>query len=138
MVTEKYQRAGLQFHLLFKIKKIINSVLRGEIKRLESKKPLPTEKQAKMAIGFTKYRIKIEEIETAVHKTLCELGVQPPWFALYKDFAREYYKTLKRYYGKSDLSPRLGEIVKKWVKEGLKEEILVKVREVIEKISEGI
>ncbi|MEO0093186.1 MAG: hypothetical protein ABIK67_02875, partial [candidate division WOR-3 bacterium] len=130
--------AGLQFHLLFKIKKIINSVLRGEIKRLESKKPLPAEKQTKMAIGFAKYWITIEEIETAVHKTLCELGVQPPWFALYKDFAREYYKTLKRYYGKLDLSPRLAEIVKRWKKEGLKEDILVKVSKVIEKMFEKI
>ncbi len=51
MITEKYQRAGLQFHLLFKIKKVINSVLRGEIKRIESKKPLPTEKQELLSIG---------------------------------------------------------------------------------------
>ncbi len=90
-----------------------------------------------MAIGFTKYRIKIEEIETAVHKTLCELGVQPPWFALYKDFAREYYKTLKRYYGKQRLAERCAEIVKKWVKKGLKENIIVKVGEVIERMFEN-
>ncbi|MEO0115255.1 MAG: hypothetical protein ABIK93_07230 [candidate division WOR-3 bacterium] len=38
LITEKHQKVGLQFHLLFKIKKkIINSVLRAEIKRLESK-----------------------------------------------------------------------------------------------------
>jgi len=49
MVTEKWQRAGLKLHLISKIKKIINSVLREEIKRIESKKPLPTEKPEKMA-----------------------------------------------------------------------------------------
>jgi len=88
MVTEKYQRVGLKFHLLFKIKKIINSVLRGEIKRLEAKKPLPTEKQERMAIGFTKYRIAIEKLEAEAHKLLCELGVPPPWFYSYKAFVR--------------------------------------------------
>jgi hypothetical protein len=56
MVAEKYQRSGLQLNLIYKIKKIINSVLRGEIKRIESKKPLPTEKQEKMAIGFIRLR----------------------------------------------------------------------------------
>jgi transcriptional regulator with XRE-family HTH domain len=72
MVTDKYQRTGLKLNLLVKIKKIINSVLMGEIKRIESKKPLPTGKQEKMAIGFTKYRIRIEKIEAEVHKLLCE------------------------------------------------------------------
>ena len=101
MVSDKYQRAGLKFNLIAKIKKIINSVLGGEIKRIEAKKPLPTEKQEKMAIGFTKYRIIIERIEAEVHKLLCDLGVKTPWFALYKDFARECYHALKKNYGKN-------------------------------------
>jgi transcriptional regulator with XRE-family HTH domain len=137
MVTEKWQRAGLKLNLLFKIKKIINSVLRGEIKRIEAKKPLPTEKQEKMAIGFTKYRVKIERIEAAVHKVLCELGIQPPWFALYKDFARECYRALKRYYGKEILSEKLQEIIRRWVKEGLKEDVLLKVKGATIKVVEG-
>jgi|GEM_PF-520835 transcriptional regulator with XRE-family HTH domain len=138
MVVEKYQRAGLKFHLLFKIKKVINSILRGEIKRLEAKKPLPLEKQEKMAIGFTKYRIKIEQIEAIVHKLLCEFGEKPPWFVLYKDFAREYFKRWKQYYNKPVLNAKLAEIVQRWVKEGLKEEILLRMGKAIEKLFEKI
>ena len=82
MVIEKYQRAGLERHLLFKIKKIVFSVIGAEIKRIEAKKPLPTEKQEKMAIGFTKYRIRMERIEAEVHKVLCELGVPTPLVCL--------------------------------------------------------
>ncbi len=130
MVTEKYQKAGLQFQLLFKIKKIINSVLRGEIKRLESKKPLPTEKQERMAIGFTKYRIAIEKLEAEAHKLLCELGISPPWFASYKAFVRQCFKVLRRYYGKNQelLEVNLIKIIEHWKKEGLKEEILLKLK----------
>jgi len=133
MVTEKYQRAGLKFHLLFKIKKIINSVLRGEIKRLEAKKPLPTEKQEKMAIGFTKYRITIEKLEAEAHKILCDLGVPPPWFSSYKAFVRQWFKVLKKYYGMDQelLNKNLLEIIERWKKEGLKEEILLKLKDKI-------
>ncbi|MDH5683756.1 MAG: hypothetical protein OEZ20_04750, partial [candidate division WOR-3 bacterium] len=67
MVIEKYQKAGFERHLIFKITKIIYSVIGAELKRIEAKKPLPTEKQEKMAIGFTKYRIRIEKIEAEVH-----------------------------------------------------------------------
>ena len=134
MVADKYQRAGLKLYLLFKIKKIINSVLRGEIKRIEAKKPLPTEKQEKMAIGFTKYRIRIEKIEAEVHKLLCDLGVATPLFLLYKDFSRECYRALKRYYGKEILSDKFQAIIRRWVKEGLKEDVLLKVKDATIKV----
>jgi transcriptional regulator with XRE-family HTH domain len=132
MVKDKYQRAGFERHLLFKIEKIIFSVIRGEIKRIEAKKPLPTRKQEKMAIGFTRYRIRMQRIESEVHKLLCELGVQSGSgkFALYKDFARECYGVLKRYYGKEPLAEKFQPIIKRWVKEGLNEEVLLKVRDV--------
>ena len=132
MVIEKYQRAGLARHLLFKITKISYSVIRAEIKRIEAKKPLPTRKQEKMAIGFTRYRIRMQRIESEVHKLLCELGVQSGSgkFALYKDFARECYGILKRYYGKEPLAEKFQPIIKRWVKEGLNEEVLLKVRDV--------
>jgi hypothetical protein len=133
MVTDKYQRVGLKLNLLVKIKKIINSVLRGEIKRIEAKKPLPTEKQEKMAIGFTKYRIRIEKLEAEVHKLLCELSVPTPWFALYKGFVRECYPVLKKYYGKNQelLNRTLTEIIKRWQKEGLKDDVLLKLKDKI-------
>ena len=139
MVIEKYQRAGLERHLIFKIKKIVFSVIGAEIKRIEAKKPLPTEKQEKMAIGFTRYRIRMERIEAEVHKVLCELGVQASMgkFALYKDFARECYGILKRYYGKEPLGEKLQPIIKRWVKEGLQEDVLLKVRDVTIKVFTG-
>jgi hypothetical protein len=132
MTPDKYLRAGLQYNLISKIKKIITSVVGGEIKRIEAKKPLPTAKQERMAIGFTRYRIRMERIETEVHRLLCELGVQSGSgkFALYKDFARECYGILKRYYGKEPLGEKLQAIIKRWVKDGLEEDVLLKVRDV--------
>ena len=139
MVIEKYQRVGLERHLLFKIRKIIFSVIGAELKRIEAKKPLPTAKQERMAIGFTRYRIRMERIESAVHKLLCELGVDSGMgrFALYKDFARECYGILKRYYGKEPLAEKLQAITKRWVKEGLQEDVLLKVRDVTFKAFAG-
>ncbi len=133
MVIEKYQRAGLVRHLLFKITKISYSVIRAEIKRIEAKKPLPTEKQEKMAIGFTKYRIRIERIEAEVHKLLCELGVKTPWFTLYKDFTRQSYQALKRYYARAPdkLNTVLKDLINHWQKEGLKQEVLLKLKDKI-------
>lgn len=132
-VTEKYQRAGLKTNLLFGLKKIINNVLRAEIKRISAQKPLPTKKYEKMAIGFTKYRIIIERIEAEVHKLLCELEVPTPWFTLYKDFARQCYQVLKKYYNKDikKLTQSLNELVTRWQKEGLKEDILMKLKDKI-------
>ena len=132
-VTDKWQRTGLKTNLLYGLKKIINNVLRAEIKRISAKKPLASEKQEKMAIGFTKYRIRIEKIEAEVHKLLCELGVQTPWFALYKGFTRECYRILKKNYGKNQeqLNKTINEIISRWKKEGLKEEVLLKLKDKI-------
>ena len=85
-----------------------------------------------MAIGFTKYRIRIEQFEAEAHKLLCELGVPTPWFSLYKGFVRECFKALKKYYGKAEpekLAESLNNIIKKWKKEGLKEDVLMKLKE---------
>jgi len=129
MVIEKYQRAGLARHLLFRITKISYSVIGAEIKRIEARKPLPSEKQEKMAIGFTKYRIRIEKIEAEVHKLLCTLGVPTTWFGMYKAFSRECYRALKRFYGKEILSDKFQAILQRWNKEGLQEDILLKVKD---------
>jgi len=84
-----------------------------------------------MAIGFTEYRIRIEQIEAEVHKLLCELGIKTPWFTLYKDFARQCYPTLKKYYGKDQgkLNQSLKELMKRWLKDGLKDDMLLKVKQ---------
>jgi hypothetical protein len=84
-----------------------------------------------MAIGFTKYRIRIEKIEAEVHKLLCELSVPTHWFALYKGFARECYRVLKKYYGKNQelLNKTLADIIERWKKEGLKDDVLLKLKD---------
>jgi transcriptional regulator with XRE-family HTH domain len=130
LVINKYRRAGLQFHLLFKITKIIYSVIKAELKRIEAKRPLPTEKQERMAIRFTKYRIMIEHIEAEVHKLLCESGVPSPWFLSYKAFTRECVKALRKYYLKNPemLKKALAQIVERWEKEGLKQDVLLKLK----------
>jgi DNA-binding XRE family transcriptional regulator len=132
-VTDKWQRTGLKTNILFGLKKIVNNVLRAEIKRISAKKPLPSEKQQKMAIGFTKYRIRIEKIEAEVHKLLCELSVPTPWFALYKGFTRECYRVLKKYYGKNQdlLNKTLTDIIERWKREGLKDDVLLKLKDKI-------
>jgi transcriptional regulator with XRE-family HTH domain len=132
-VVDKYQKAGLKIHILYGLKKIINSVIRAEIKRIVSKKPLPTKKQEKMAIGFTKYRIRIEKIEAETHKLLCDLSVPTPWFALYKAFARECTRALKKYYGKNPelLDKNLTVIIERWQIEGLKKDVLTKLKDKI-------
>ena len=130
-VTDKYLRVGLKRNVLYSLKKITNYVIRAEIKRISAKKPLPSEKQEKMAIGFTKYRIRIEKIEAEVHKLLCELSVPTHWFALYKGFARECYRVLKKYYGKNQelLNKTLADIIERWKKEGLKDDVLLKLKD---------
>jgi len=132
-VTDKYQRTGLKNNILYGLKKIINNVIRAELKRISAKKPLPSEKQQKMAVGFTKYRIRIEKIEAEVHKLLCELSVPTPWFALYKGFTRECYRVLKKYRGKNQeiLNKTLIEIIERWKKEGLKSDVLLKLKDKI-------
>ena len=132
-VTDKYQRAGLKRNILYGLKKIINNVIRAEIKRILAKKPLPTKKQEKMAIGFTKYRIRIEKIEAEVHKLLCALSVPTPWFALYKGFTRECYQALKKYYGKNQvlLNKTFAEIIGRWKQEGLREDVLLKLKDTV-------
>jgi transcriptional regulator with XRE-family HTH domain len=132
-VTDKYLRAGLGLNIIHGFRKIINNEIKAELKRIEAKKPLPSEKQQKMAIGFTKYRIQIEKLEAETHKLLCDLGVPTSWFASYKAFARECYKTLKKYYGPNQeiLTKKLKETMRRWKKEGLKDDVLLKLKDKI-------
>ncbi|MDH5186045.1 MAG: hypothetical protein OEW70_03165 [candidate division WOR-3 bacterium] len=76
-------------------------------------------------------QIKIEIFEAAAHKLLCELEVKTSWFSLYKDFTRKCSQLLKRYYGKEILNRKLAELIQGWVKEGLKEDVLLKLKDKI-------
>jgi hypothetical protein len=130
---ERYQRAGLGFNIIHGLRKIIINEIKAEIKRIEAKKPLPSKKQEKMAIGFTRYRIRIEKLEAEVHRLLCDLAVPTSWFASYKAFTRECYRALKKYWGRDQeiLNKTISQIIERWHKEGLKKDILLKLKDKI-------
>jgi len=108
-------------------------------------KPLKQEKQEKMAIGFLKHRVVIEPIEREITILLGDSGELPINNQFYKAFARECYSTIKKANmplmdtGKKKekssvdicgLNEKLNQIIEKWVKKGLKREILEQVKQI--------
>jgi hypothetical protein len=91
-----------------------------------------TEKQKKMVIGFLKYRVMIEQVETEVHKLLNELQVPFAFYQSYKDFARQCFSNLKKLYFKDQslLSQRFTESIKMWQRMKLDENVLQKAKEI--------
>ena len=133
-IFERHWQAGqLNRFIITAIKSIVYKTFRYEQKRLEKPKPLTKEKLQKMGTGFLRYRIKIEPIEAKVQKKLGELNVPIVYNQAYKDFTRECYKALKKYYHKNPLllTQRFAEIMKSWQKQGLKQEVLLKVKDLI-------
>ncbi len=113
------------------IRKIVYQTVKTEQKRLKKQKVLPSEKFRKMAGSFLRYRIKIEPIETEVQKKLGEYNVPIAQNQAYKDFVRECYSALKKYYHKdpSLLTQKFAEITKAWKQMGLKDEVMEKVKD---------
>jgi hypothetical protein len=128
-----WQAKILRRGIINEIKSIVYKTFRYEQKRLEKPKPLTKEKLQKMGTGFLKYRVKIEPIEAKVQKKLGELNVPIVYNQAYKDFVRECYSALKKYYRKNPLllTQRFAEIMKSWQAQGLKEEVLLKVKDLI-------
>jgi hypothetical protein len=54
-------------------------------------------------------------------------------FSLYKDFCRQGFQALKKYYGKDPekLAQTFNELVRRWHKEGLDEVVLLKLKDKI-------
>ncbi|MDH5186849.1 MAG: helix-turn-helix domain-containing protein [candidate division WOR-3 bacterium] len=96
-----------------------------------TQKPLSTKKQEEMAIEFAKYRIKIEKVEAEVHKILCDFAPGTYSFPFYKDCARAFFSALVKYYGKDQkkLNKKLTEIIQLGKSNGLKENILLRIKE---------
>lgn len=126
-------KPGIKKILFTPINHIVYETVRLEKKRLASRKIPSTEKQKKMAQGFIKYRIAIEQIEFAVHKLLNELQVNPALYLAYKDYARVCYKALKQCYDKdkSLLKQKFKETKVAWRLSGLDNEIMEKVKETV-------
>ena len=143
------------------IRKIVYQTVKTEQKRLKKQKVLPSEKFRKMAGSFLRYRIKIEPIDPApfykmsgdktisfecditqpdkrggveaeVQKKLGELNVPIAQNQAYKDFVRECYKAIKKYYPKDPplLTQKFTEITKAWKQMGLNEGVMEKVKEI--------
>jgi transcriptional regulator with XRE-family HTH domain len=133
-IFKRYWQAKiLRRGIINEIKSIVYKTFRYEQKRLEKPKPLTKEKLQKMGTGFLRYRVKIEPIEAKVQKKLGELNVPIAYNQAYKDFIRECYSALKKYYRKNPLllTQRFAEIMKSWQAQGLKEEVLLTIKDII-------
>jgi len=132
-IYEKYYKTrGLHRGAISEIKSIFYKIVRAEQKRLERQKALPSEKFRKMAGEFLKYRVKIEPIEAEVQKLLGELNAPIALNQAYKDFTRECYKALRKYYqDPALLKQKLAEIKRWWIENKLNPEVLEKVKEIV-------
>lgn len=99
-------------------------------------KPMSQEKKDKMSLRFGKHRAIIEPIEKEVTYLLGDSGEPYILNQYYKAFAREIYSTLRKIApqkslpANSALNSKLQPIIDKWVKKGLKQEILEKIKEI--------
>ena len=129
--TSPWIKSGIKQHLFVPITKIVYTTIRIEKKKLLRRKIPSSEKQKKMASGFLKYRVIIEQVEFEVHKLLNDLMVSESLFLAYKDYARTCYSALKKSYIKdpSLLTQKFAEIKRAWKPMGLNEEVMDKVKE---------
>lgn len=127
-LNRKWVRKGLKPKILLPIRRIVQKLLKNEIKRILAIKPTSQEKQDAMTLKLARHRIAIEKIEEAVHKVLCDYAPGPLAFIYYKDCARAGFSALIKYYGKDQkkLDETLAKIIRKGVEKGLKENILAK------------
>jgi hypothetical protein len=110
-----------------------------------------------MTLKFLKHRAVIEPIEDEVQKLLGKLNIPLVYNQSYKDFVRECYSAIKKLTtlceapsseakmqvrnkestknvsASSAINMKLNQLIEKWVKKGLKWEILEKVKEVVYK-----
>lgn len=130
--TRPWLKSGIRRELLEHINLMIYKIVRIEKNKLVKRKLPTTDKQKKMVIGFLKYRVMIEQVETEVHKLLNELQVPYSLYHGYKDFARECFSNLKKLYFKDQslLSQRFAQSIRGWKEAKLDENVLLKVKEV--------
>ncbi|MEO0092072.1 MAG: helix-turn-helix transcriptional regulator [candidate division WOR-3 bacterium] len=134
IIFEKYYRSQkLNWRIVSEIRSIIYKIVRYEQRRLAKPKPLPQEKIKKMAKEFLKYRTEIEPIEDRVQKKVSELSVPTVYNQAYKDFARECFSVLKKFYPKDpkQLTEQLERITKTWEQKGLNVEVMDIVKQIV-------
>jgi transcriptional regulator with XRE-family HTH domain len=131
VLEEKLLRAALKPSVMLKIKRTVQKVLSEERKKISGKKPVASDKQLQMAIGFSEHQVAIEPILNEVRKILNKIAPRVNWIMLYEDFAQELCAVLIKYYNKNQelLDLAINEIVERWVKRGLKQSDLLEVKE---------
>ncbi|MEO0091525.1 MAG: helix-turn-helix transcriptional regulator [candidate division WOR-3 bacterium] len=128
-LEEKLLRAELKPAILLNIKRTVQKILNAERKRIMAK-PLKKEKREQMAIGFSEPQVAIEPILNEVRKQLNQIAPDITQIMLYEDFAQEICLALNKYQKNDDLLENaLDEIIKRWVKRGIKESDLLKVKD---------
>lgn len=136
-LEEKLLRAALKPSVLLAIKRTIQKILSAERKRIITK-PHRREKLKQMAIGFTEHQIALEPILNEVRKQLNEIAPDITGIMLYEAFAQEICLVLNKHYKEKKpantdrdefLAKELDETIKRWVKRGLNETNLIKVKD---------
>jgi len=135
-VEKQFIKSNITPNLFHPVRRIVIDTVRNIEKQHKRKKPITSEKQKKMVQGYLRFRVDMEQIEADVNQVLNDLQIKEVFYLSYKDFARECYKIIRKYYNKDPLllKQNLDNIVVGWKSAGLDEEILQKVRKaVIEK-----
>lgn len=124
---------GLTFRQKRKVDRDISYYRMRIDSRKGKAKPLSDRQKNRAAVKFGKYRIMIEPIEAEVHKKLGELNIPIAQNLVYKDFTHECFSALKKYYHKDQslLTQRFAEILRSWQAQGLKEEVMLQIKEMI-------
>ncbi len=135
-IEKQFIRNNITPDLFNQVRRIAIDTVRNAEKQEKRRKPITTDKQKKMVQGYLRFRVDMEQIEADVNQVLNDLQIKEVFYLSYKDFARECYKIIKKYYNRDPLllKQNLDNIVVGWKSAGLDEEILQKVKKtVIEK-----
>ncbi|MCX8015633.1 MAG: helix-turn-helix domain-containing protein [candidate division WOR-3 bacterium] len=139
-VIEKYKGSGISDAYLSKITSVALKTLRAEEKKVQKQKPLARTKVRAMAEKYLQARIKLAEVESAVSKILAQdIAPDNVWFNSYMNYARECYRYIRRLKQKNPslLKQHLKQITDAWLRNGLKLEIMEKIKETVLKLSES-
>jgi hypothetical protein len=133
-------KSGIKKILFPKISQVVHKTVWAEKKKLIKPKPLAQDTRDRMAVRFGNYRSKIEPIELAVHRLLCEIVIPEVLFPSYKAYTRECFKAIRKYFSKDPvlLKQKLSNINQEWIANRLNPEVLDKIQTTILAIYQNI
>ncbi|MEO0076027.1 MAG: hypothetical protein ABIK31_08030, partial [candidate division WOR-3 bacterium] len=119
---------------LIRIRNIALKIMRREVKKVQSQKPISRHQRNEMSKKSLQSRLKFAPLEAEITKLLDQyLERDNVYYNFYMNFARQCYKVYKTYYQKDAtlLEQKLKNITKEWLLNKLKPEILAKIRATI-------